>query len=295
MGSDDETPDDVKTSNNIEKVEDIAKADEVEQYKRNLNKLGNEIESRINLLNIKAESNPVIKESSNEISDIEKLLEKAKAEIPDAKTLYVCKKINADLNLAFQRIRRISYKSKYFRQAVNLELFLMALTFFIIVIFICNDNIELPWWVFIWGLLGAIAYTAFSIQYNYFKGTYNESLYLYNMSRLIQGPILAGVVVLIFQNLPSLEETVYSPTFIFNFNQSSPELLQEINNSINQSHVQIHNNSVSNAQEPSQGILSVLSFFAGFFTNQTVQFLRGVVKRLIPGEPYKRAPVEKEQ
>ncbi len=113
MGLDNETTDDVKTSNNIEQVEDIAKADEVKQYKTNLNKLCDEIESRINLLNIKAKSNPVIKESSNEISDIEKLLEKAKAEIPDAKTLDVCKKINADLNLAFQRIRRISYKSKY--------------------------------------------------------------------------------------------------------------------------------------------------------------------------------------
>jgi len=293
MGLDDGTTDDIKISNNIEKVEDIAKTDEVQQYKTNLNKIVDEIESRINLLNIKTESNPVIKESSNEIRDIEKLLEKAKAEIPDAKTLYECKKINADLNLAFQRIRRISYKSKYFRQAVNLELVLMGLTFFIIVIFIFSDNIELPWWVFVWGLLGAIIYTAFSIQYNYFKGTFNESLLLYTMSRLIQGPILAGVVVLIFQNLPSLEQTVNSTTFIFNFNQSSPELLQEINNTINQSLVQTQNNSVSNSQEPGQGILSVLSFFAGFFTNQTVHFLRGVVKRLIPSEPYNRAPVEK--
>lgn len=71
------------------------------------------------------------------------------------------------------------------------------------------------------------------------------------------------------------------------------EGLNSYNNTINQSLVQTHNNSVSNSQEPGQSILSVLSFFAGFFTNQTVHFLRGVVKRLIPSEPYNRAPVEK--
>ena len=170
----------------------------------------------------------------------------------------------------------------------------MVLTFMIIAIIVLDDSAKLQWWVFAWGILGAIAYIAFSIQYSYFKGTLNESVFLYNMSRLIQGPILAGVVVLIFQNLPSLEQTVNSTTFIFNFNQSSPELLQEINNTINQSVVQTQNNSVSKTNEPNQGILSVISFFAGFFTNQTVQFLRGVAKRLIPSEPYKRAPVEKE-
>ncbi|MDD5614651.1 MAG: hypothetical protein PHH85_00450 [Candidatus Methanoperedens sp.] len=121
-----------------------------------------------------------------------------------------------------------------------------------------------PYMVYYWGILGAIAHIVFSISLHYNYRDLDSTELLFSTARIIQSPILAGAIYLVLIDLGSSQQLIY------NINQT---LAQGAN---------ITNPNIITTSKVSDNTLMAVSFIVGFFTETAVGFLRTLSKKLLP-------------
>lgn len=155
--------------------------------------------------------------------------------------------------------------------------FILGIIAFYIIFFVLN---VVPKWVYLWGILGAVAYIVFSISFHY----KNKELYpiqrLAFTARLIQSPILAGAIYLVLKDIGSTQQLIYT------INQT---LAQGANITSNITYPNI-TTTITNPTISfvSDNTLMAVSFLVGFFTEAAVGFLRSLSKKLLTEQPPSR-------
>ncbi len=155
------------------------------------------------------------------------------------------------------------------KEGLMWEILLAIIAVIVTYFLIKTQKPEIPIAVFLWAILGAIAYLIFGIAYHYRqKDLTNEEL-LFFTARMVQAPILAGAIYLVLTDLNSTQQLIVS------INQTlQTETMTPVN---------IAKETLM--EKPSNNILMVVSFFTGFFTEPTVAFLRTLAKKLLPELP----------
>lgn len=127
---------------------------------------------------------------------------------------------------------------------------------------------DVPYTVYCWGILGAVAYIVFSISLHYKYRELDTTQLLFATARIIQSPILAGAVYLVLTDLTSTQELIYAINqTIVSSNISYPNVTTIA--------IPVKAAKVSNS-------LMAVSFLVGFFTEAAVGFLRTLSKKLLP-------------
>jgi hypothetical protein len=146
----------------------------------------------------------------------------------------------------------------------------------IIVFYIVNKKVlDIPNWVFIMGFMGALVYSSFGVNYQYYKGEFSLNDIIYYFSRLIQGTLLAVPIYLILIDLTASENVLLAVDefkFVLAGNGSNVTLEQAIPANITTSKVENINTNLH--------FIGAACFLTGFFSQKAVGFLKGVADRL---------------
>lgn len=213
----------------------------------------------------------------SETSEINKTLEEANNAYKGAKTsnnydaannkadeaLKAVKKIEEEIITEVRPCQFLTWKIGWLWEIILAAIALVAMYFLV------KKNLpEIPIPVFLWAILGAVAYLVFGIAYHYKqKDLTNEEL-LFITARIVQAPILAGAVYLVMIDLNSTQQFIISVNQTFQIENITPANIA----------------SAALPQKPSN-ILFVVSFFTGFFTEPAIAFLRSLAKKLLPEQP----------
>lgn len=127
------------------------------------------------------------------------------------------------------------------------------------------NALGIPFWAFLAGFLGAVAYAAHGVAYHYYKGDFGLDDILYYFKGLVQGALLAAPVYLILSNLTGTEQLVLD---VNNFTAVAGNVT-----------AQTWTIPVSTAQSNVQ-VLGAACFLTGLFTRHVVEFLYFVANRL---------------
>ncbi len=133
------------------------------------------------------------------------------------------------------------------------------------------NTLGIPFWVFLAGFLGAVAYAAHGVAYHYYKGDFGWDDIFYYIKGFAQGTLLAAPVYLILNNLTGTQQLTLDMTNftsgMVNATVAAPENITGITARITSS-------------QPNIQVLGAACFLTGLFTRHAIEFLYFVANRL---------------
>ncbi|VVB92003.1 Uncharacterised protein [uncultured archaeon] len=239
-----------------------------------------DVENKINLIEKKLEDLKKLHENADKInfSDIDSKINKAIEARDEAK---ISKNYDDANKKAEEALRAVKKEEEAIIDGVRIcqfltwkeglmwEMILAIIAAVVMYFLIKTQKPEIPIAVFLWAILGAIAYLIFGIAYHYRRRELTNEELLFLTARMIQAPILAGAIYLVLTDLNSTQQLIVSINQTLQTENMTP--------------ITITNQTLM--QKPSNNILMVVSFFTGFFTEPAVAFLRTLAKKLLPESP----------
>lgn len=238
------------------------------------------IQNKIKIAEKKLDDLKKLQENANKInfSDIDSKINKAIEAKDEAKTSKNYDDANRKAEEALKAVKKEeeaiingvrTCQFLTWKEGLMWEMILAIIATVVMYFLIKTQKPEIPIAVFLWAILGAIAYLIFGIAYHYRQRDLTNEELLFLTARMIQAPILAGAIYLVLTDLNSTQQLIVS------INQT----LQTENM------IPVNITKETLMEKPSSNILMVVSFFTGFFTEPAVAFLRTLAKKLLPESP----------
>lgn len=162
--------------------------------------------------------------------------------------------------------------------ALGLEIFFIILAF-VGIYYLFNlpnwskevNALGIPFWAFLAGFLGAVAYAAHGVAYHYYKGDFGWDDVFFYIKGFAQGTLLAAPVYLILNNLTGTQQLTLDMTNftsgMVNATTATPENITGITARMTSS-------------QPNIQVLGAACFLTGLFTRHAIEFLYFVANRL---------------
>lgn len=164
---------------------------------------------------------------------------------------------------------------KYDDLALGMELFFSVAALFAVFIVVRSGYLSIPCWAFLLGLMGALAYSSFGVNWHFYKGDFSRNDIIYYFSRLIQGTLLAAPVYLILVDITTSQQVITRVDefkLVLAGNVSNITVEQAIPVNLTATTAEIESRSLR--------LVGAACFLTGLFTRHAIEFLQAVANRL---------------
>lgn len=164
---------------------------------------------------------------------------------------------------------------KYGDYAWKMELFFSAAALLAVLIVVHYGYLGIPYWVFLLGFMGALAYGSFGVNWHFYKGDFSQNDVIYYFSRLVQGTLLAAPVYLILVDITATQQV------ITRFDEFKLVLAGNISNVTVEQAVPVnYTATAAQIESSSLRLVGAACFLTGLFSRHAIEFLQAVANRL---------------
>lgn len=164
---------------------------------------------------------------------------------------------------------------KYGDLALRMELLFSAAALLAVLIVVRSGYLSIPYWAFLLGFMGALAYSSFGVNWHFYKGDFSHNDVIYYMSRLIEGTLLAAPIYLILVDITTSQQVItrvdeFKLVLAGNLSNITVEQMVPVN----------YTATTAEIESKSLRLVGAACFLTGLFTRHAIEFLQAVANRL---------------